>query len=661
MVVRRFILAACLTVSAANAHQPEARLDALAVAHPEVVSLFTFGTSGDGVPLRGARLAAAGEGPTPEDRPAIVIVAGLNPLHRVGMDTALGLIDELASNQHEFLSKRCVYVIPCANPDGFSRVERASPRMDWPRTPHTGDADHDARRGEDPAEDLNGDGFITMMRLKDPSPTTGLAAEFMLDPADGRILKRPDTAKGERAQYALLIEGVDNDGDGKFNEDGPGGAGDIDPSTNFPYRWPEFADGAGDHALCLPETRALAEWFIEKRNIAAVLVFGPGDTLINVPPTGRFDASGQVPLGIEEGDKAAYDAVSAAFKEATKMNAATALDNAGSLQGWVYAHLGILSFQTPVWVRPDQIAKADEARPAETPPANEPTPAETPAADDPRARLRAFQNATPAERERMMAEFEAMPAAERERIMAAVRGGQPGGQPGAGAPPSGGPPAGGPPGGGRRGGGRGPGRGGSAPGGGASAGPTAAPATDDEAWLKYDAERVAAGDESGFILWTPFTHPQLGEIEIGGWKPGFKHNPPADELPRLVAEQTAFLKSLSTKFPNLTPQGPWVERLGPSLWRITVRVVNEGTQPSMPSLAVKARRTTPTLVTIGVPIERIISGEKIARHWAIAGSGGVAETSWVITGAEGSTAPISVRPSLGAPVTLNARLDGGAK
>jgi len=92
---------------------------------------------------------------------------------------------------------------------------------------------------------------------------------------NAKLLKKPDAAKGERAVYALMVEGSDNDGDGKFNEDGIGGSGGgIDLDMNFPYRWPEYADGAGAYQLCEPESLALVDWMLKQKSIAAVMVYG---------------------------------------------------------------------------------------------------------------------------------------------------------------------------------------------------------------------------------------------------------------------------------------------------------------------------------------------------------------------------------------------------
>jgi hypothetical protein len=130
-----------------------------------------------------------------------------------------------------------------------------------------------------------------------------------------------------------MVEGSDNDGDGKFNEDGIGGSGGgIDLDMNFPYRWPEYADGAGAYQLCEPESLALVDWMLKQKSIAAVMVYGPGDTLINVPQVGKFDQTQSVPLGIEEGDKAAYEEVSKLYKDATHQTGAPTAEMAGSFQ-----------------------------------------------------------------------------------------------------------------------------------------------------------------------------------------------------------------------------------------------------------------------------------------------------------------------------------------
>jgi hypothetical protein len=625
MLTTLCVLAAALAAPPSADLPYEQPLRDLAAANPGLVEIARIGSSRQGRPIIAAWLTdRAAADPAPADRPTLVIVAGLNPMHRVGIDAAVGLAARLVEEQKEALKTTSICIVPCANPDTFAwHLDANHPRTDWGRTIVPHDVDHDGRVNEDPAEDLNGDGLITMMRVKNPSPGTGLRAEWAVDPENPKALKKPDAAKGERAEYALLVEGIDNDGDGKFNEDGIGGSGGgIDLDLNFPYRWPEFQDGAGKYPLSEPESRALVDWMLSLKNVAAVLVYGPGDTLVNIPQTGRMDPTGQVPLGIEEGDKPPYDEVSKIFKDATGMTGAAALDNAGSFEGWAYAQYGVLAFETPVWVRPDLVKKEEkkdgDKKEGEKPEQKAETPAE-PAREQP----------------------------ERPRP-----------PPGAAPQPAGGPPPGAPggtgrPGGGRRGQGRPPGAEGGPP---AESGKKPEPAGDDGKWLKYDEDRVKAGDAPGFVNWQPFHHPQLGDVEIGGWTPGFKLNPPASELPRLVGEQTKFVGALLAKFPKVTAEGPWVERVGPALWRVSIRLTNDGYLPTMPAIGAKARRSLPTLITLDAALERIVSGDKHTRAWAIPGSGGKAEATWLVNGAEGDTIKIDLHPSIGARRSVEVKL-----
>jgi len=178
--------------------------------------------------------------------------------------------------------------------------------------------------------------------------------------------------------------------------------------------------------------------------------------------------------------------------------------------------------------------------------------------------------------------------------------------------------------------------------------------------MKYDADQVAAGAPSGFVAWTPFDHPQLGAVEIGGFVPGFKRNPPEAELPRLVGEQAKFVEGLMGKLPSLRVDQA-VEAAGPGLWRITVRVTNDGSLPTMAAIGVKARRALPMIVAIDVPLERIVAGNKINRTWAIPGSGGSSESQWLVRGESGSTVGVNIRPTVGAKSVIQVKLQEVAR
>ena len=92
-----------------------------------------------------------------------------------------------------------------------------------------------------------------------------------------------DASKGEAGQYAVYWEGIDSDGDGFINEDGPGG---VDLNRNFQHAYPYWERDAGLHMVSEPESRALLDFVIANRNIGAILTFGHTDNLVT-PPDSR--------------------------------------------------------------------------------------------------------------------------------------------------------------------------------------------------------------------------------------------------------------------------------------------------------------------------------------------------------------------------------------
>ena len=64
-------------------------------------------------------------------------------------------------------------------------------------------------------------------------------------------MRRADPQKGEAGGWAIYWEGVDSDGDGFINEDGPGG---VDLDRNFPHQYPAYTPGAG-RSMNLPGVR----------------------------------------------------------------------------------------------------------------------------------------------------------------------------------------------------------------------------------------------------------------------------------------------------------------------------------------------------------------------------------------------------------------------
>lgn len=317
----------------------------------------TIGESVEGRPIE--LITISSDPGSADERAALLIVAGIDATHETGISVARSLADRIATEHAGLLADRTVYIVPLVNPDASARRSRGPiGSYDLRHAPKPIDQDRDRRIDEDGPNDLNGDGYITLMRVRNPGPGSGLTATHVEHEDDPRLLRPADRSKGEIPVYAVMTEGIDEDGDGQVAEDPEGG---IDLSRHFPYLWDEFDPVTGDYPLEDPGARALANWMLERPNLVAVLAYGPHDTLSSIPPDGKFDDSRRVPLGIESDDKRTYEKISEAFVEATGLKKAEGRSNEGTLHGWAYAHLGLYSFSTPLWSLPEATVAEDSA------------------------------------------------------------------------------------------------------------------------------------------------------------------------------------------------------------------------------------------------------------------------------------------------------------
>lgn len=118
--------------------------------------------------------------------------------------------------------------------------------------------------------------------------------------------------------------------------------------------------------------------------------------------------------------------------------------------------------------------------------------------------------------------------------------------------------------------------------------------------LRWNDEELGG---EGFIDWTPFHHPQLGPVEIGGWDTMFVlKNPPK----RLLAEESKknmlFTLAHAESLPRLAITDTAAERLGGGLYRLSAVVRNMGYLPTyVTEQAKKAHRARPVTVSLQLP------------------------------------------------------------
>jgi hypothetical protein len=150
-------------------------------------------------------------------------------------------------------------------------------------------------------------------------------------------------------------------------------------------------------------------------------------------------------------------------------------------------------------------------------------------------------------------------------------------------------------------------------------------------WM--DGEKI-----DGFVNWTPFTHPTLGDVEIGGFKPYVTINPPAAKIADLGAGHAKFVVYLTSLFPKVKVAKAGATALGGGIYRITADVENTGYLPTALAQGLVARSVKPVMVQLGVPPETIITGsEKTSFIPALAGAGTRQSYEWVIKAKPGSS------------------------
>ncbi|MBN2773772.1 MAG: peptidase M14 [Prolixibacteraceae bacterium] len=194
-----------------------------------------------------------------------------------------GRIDKVT----QLVDERVFYIFPTVNPDGRQYFMEGD--GNGARSGHVPvDDDNDGLYDEDGPNDLNGNGVIEQIRMYVPGK-----GDMRISSVDKRILE--PVPYGETGDYILLgSEGIDDDGDGEINEDGPGA---YDPNRNWAVDWqPDYVQsGAMDYPFQLPEARAINNFLMSHPNIAGAQAYhNNGGMILRGPGAeslGEFPAS----------------------------------------------------------------------------------------------------------------------------------------------------------------------------------------------------------------------------------------------------------------------------------------------------------------------------------------------------------------------------------
>jgi len=535
-------------------HTPEelnAAVRAINRANPGVTAIHSIGRSPGGQELLVLEIGPQAGGKS-RRIPAVFVVGNLEGTLPIASEAAMFLAYQLIENE-EARKDLGWYLLVSGNPDGakhfFARPVLAAGWNDDARNDDMDDA-----VDEDGPDDLDGNGIITEMRVKDPG------GEWIPQETDPRLMRRADPVKGEKGIYKLYTEGIDQDGDGQYNEDGPGG---TDISITFPHLFKPFTTRGGDWPGSEPETFAIMKFVMEQPEIAMTFTFGATNLCLQPPAGGRKGAVDlnkirvparyagslgidpdvaytlqeikdllrpRLPEGMEitdtmissilglgavvnplEEDLKFYRELSGQYKEFLKKNKldgkrlAPLQPKDASFELWSYYQVGVPTFSMDLWTLPEAEEK-DADKDVKTVPE---------------------QNADAMKR---------------------------------------------------------------MPGQGASGGDAKMKA------LLAFSDNTLQG--KGFVDWTQFKHPTLGDVEIGGAVPYADSDPPPGMIRELMEGQVPWIFKLAAKLPRVKIGKTDVGEKGSGVYELTVWVQNAGELPLPTAMGKRSGHVGPVVLTI---------------------------------------------------------------
>lgn len=126
------------------------------------------------------------------------------------------------------------------------------------------------------------------------------------------------------------------------------------------------------------------------------------------------------------------------------------------------------------------------------------------------------------------------------------------------------------------------------------------PAEDELALLRWSDEELGG---QGFVDWYPFDHPELGQVELGGWNAmHWWRNPPLDRLEAEIAPHSDFAVWHCLISPLLAVRSFEATPAGEGAWRVRLVVENTGWLPTnVTERAMERKVVLPLVVTAEVP------------------------------------------------------------
>lgn len=173
----------------------------------------------------------------------------------------------------------------------------------------------------------------------------------------------------------------------------------------------------------------------------------------------------------------------------------------------------------------------------------------------------------------------------------------------------------------------------------------------EAAILKWNDE-VLQGE--GFIEWHPFDHPQLGPVELGGWKRLWRNNAPPQFLEETCEKMSHFLIAHAQAAPKLGAEIHQIEEIGDKVYRIAVAVRNDGYLPTnVTQQAIKMNQAKPVEAQIQLNEEdTLLIGDAKQEIGHLSGYGGRRKVEWTVRFANAPEGTIEISSKKAGTVRL---------
>jgi hypothetical protein len=128
----------------------------------------------------------------------------------------------------------------------------------------------------------------------------------------------------------------------------------------------------------------------------------------------------------------------------------------------------------------------------------------------------------------------------------------------------------------------------------------------EKALLDYS-DRELNGE--GFVNWEKYNHPELGEVEIGGFVPYFDKNPLFSSADTIIDNQIPWIFEIVNELPSLKIYEVKITSHGAGVHKMEIWIENDSYLPFPTAMGKRNKQPAPAVITLSGEGHRLLSGK----------------------------------------------------